>query len=74
MIVYTHHSFFDKPPHPPKPKQSKPKPTKPKLPKVKVCKPRDIEAERARRRAYYQNHKDEIKLRRLKKSLSDKKV
>ena len=56
MIVYTHHSFVAKPPPPP--------------PKVKICKPRDIEAERQKRRAYYQKHKGEIKNRRLRKEMS----
>lgn len=65
MIVYTHHSFFDKPPKPEKLKPEK----SPKPLKDKTAKPRDIEAERARWRAYYQKHKDEIKLRRLKKEL-----
>ena len=55
MIVHTHHSFFDNPISPPK---------------VKTRKPLDIEAERDRKRAYYQAHKDDIKLRRLQKDLS----
>lgn len=55
MIVYTHHSFFDNPTSPPK---------------VKTRKPLDIEAERARKRAYYQKHKGEIKIRRLRKEIA----
>lgn len=72
MIVYTHHSFVDKPPAPlkaSKPEVSKAPPSL-KLKKVKACKPRDLESERARKRAYYQKHKDEIKLRHLRKELS----
>ena len=72
MIVYTHHSFVDKPPAPlkaSKPEVSKAPPSlKPK--KVKACKPRDPHAERAKRRDYYHKHKDEIKIRRLRKELS----
>lgn len=72
MIVYTHHSFVDKPPaslKASKPEVSKAPPS-PKPKKVKARKPRDPDAERAKRRAYYHKHKGEIKLRRLRKELS----
>ena len=58
MIVYTHHSFVDKPP------------TTTKPPKVKISKLRDAEAERQKRRAYYREHKGEVKFRRLRKEMS----